>query len=67
MGEEDEVGALNYLTTAEVAPIAERGVVGRGILLDIARLRGKENATWRNWPSTVLRTASTHSCTRRPR
>ncbi len=31
------------LTKASVAPIAERGVVGRGILLDMARFRGKEN------------------------
>jgi len=28
---------------ASVEPIAERGVVGRGVLLDIARYRGKEN------------------------
>ncbi|MCU4183322.1 cyclase family protein [Acidiferrimicrobium sp. IK] len=31
------------LDKASVAPIAERGVVGRGILLDMARYRGKEN------------------------
>jgi kynurenine formamidase len=31
------------LDKASVAPIAERGVVGRGILLDMARFRGKEN------------------------
>ena len=31
------------LDKASVAPIAERGIVGRGILLDIARFRGKEN------------------------
>ena len=36
----DTVGGLDK---ASVAPIAERGVVGRGILLDIARFRGKEN------------------------
>ena len=31
------------LTKASVAPIGERGVVGRGILLDMARFRGKDN------------------------
>ncbi|TDD06327.1 cyclase family protein [Saccharopolyspora terrae] len=31
------------LDKASVEPIAERGVVGRGILLDMARYRGKEN------------------------
>ncbi|HUK67291.1 MAG TPA: cyclase family protein [Streptosporangiaceae bacterium] len=31
------------LGKASVAPIAERGVVGRGILLDMARFRGKQN------------------------
>jgi kynurenine formamidase len=31
------------LTKASVVPIAERGVVGRGILLDIARWRGKNS------------------------
>jgi len=31
------------LSKASVALIAERGVVGRGILLDMARFRGKEN------------------------
>ena len=31
------------LDKASVAPIAERGVVGRGVLLDMARFRGKEN------------------------
>ncbi|WP_420605518.1 cyclase family protein [Novosphingopyxis sp.] len=30
------------MTKADVYPIAERGVVGRGVLLDIARHRGKE-------------------------
>ncbi|MEU6578146.1 cyclase family protein [Streptomyces sp. NPDC046805] len=34
------VGGLNR---ASVAPIAERGVAGRGVLLDMARFRGKEN------------------------
>ena len=31
------------LGKASVAPIAERGVAGRGILLDMARFRGKDN------------------------
>jgi kynurenine formamidase len=31
------------LDKASVAPIAERGVVGRGVLLDMARFRGKKN------------------------
>lgn len=31
------------LDKASVEPIAERGVVGRGILLDMARFRGKDN------------------------
>lgn len=31
------------LDKASVAPIAERGIVGRGLLLDMARYRGKEN------------------------
>jgi len=30
------------MTKADIFPIAERGVVGRGILIDIARHRGKE-------------------------
>ncbi|WP_028927497.1 cyclase family protein [Pseudonocardia acaciae] len=34
------VGGLDI---ASVEPIAERGVVGRGVLLDIARFRGKEH------------------------
>ncbi|MFG1924430.1 cyclase family protein [Cryptosporangium sp. NPDC048952] len=31
------------LEKASVQPIADRGVVGRGVLLDLARFRGKEN------------------------
>ncbi len=31
------------LDKASVAPIAERGIVGRGVLLDMARFRGKNN------------------------
>src|SRR6478672_8533653 len=31
------------LDKASVEPIAQRGVVGRGVLLDIARFRGKDN------------------------
>jgi kynurenine formamidase len=34
---------IGGLDRASVAPIAERGVAGRGILLDMARFRGKEN------------------------
>src|SRR5450759_287518 len=39
----DARGTVGGLNRASVAPIAERGVVGRGILLDMARFRGKEN------------------------
>ena len=39
----DARSTIGGLDKASVAPIAERGVVGRGILLDIARFRGKEN------------------------
>ena len=34
---------IGGLDKASVEPIAQRGVVGRGVLLDIARFRGKEN------------------------
>jgi len=34
---------IGGLDKASVAPIAERGIVGRGVLLDIARHRGKSN------------------------
>ena len=33
---------IGGLDKASVAPIAERGVVGRGVLLDMARFRGRE-------------------------
>ena len=39
----DARSTVGGLDKASVAPIAERGVVGRGILLDLARFRGKEN------------------------
>ena len=39
----DARSTVGGLDKASVAPIAERGVVGRGILLDVARFRGKEN------------------------
>ncbi len=39
----DARSTIGGLGKASVAPIAERGVVGRGILLDMARFRGKEN------------------------
>lgn len=34
---------IGGIDKASVAPIAERGVVGRGVLLDMARFRGKDN------------------------
>jgi kynurenine formamidase len=34
---------VDGMTKASVLPIAEKGVVGRGILLDMARHRGKDN------------------------
>ncbi len=34
---------IGGLDKASVAPIAERGIVGRGVLLDMARFRGKNN------------------------
>lgn len=39
----DASTTVGSMTKASILPIAERGVVGRGVLLDIARLRGKEN------------------------
>jgi len=39
----DARSTIGGLDKASVAPIAERGVVGRGILLDMARFRRKEN------------------------
>lgn len=39
----DAKSTIGGLDKASVAPIAERGVAGRGILLDMARFRGKEN------------------------
>jgi kynurenine formamidase len=39
----DARSTVGGLAKASVALIAERGVVGRGILLDMARFRGKEN------------------------
>lgn len=39
----DARSTVGGLDKASVAPIAECGVVGRGILLDLARFRGKEN------------------------
>jgi kynurenine formamidase len=35
--------SVGGLDRASVEPIAQRGVVGRGVLLDMARFRGKEN------------------------
>lgn len=34
---------IGGMTKASVLPIAEKGVVGRGVLLDVARLRGKDS------------------------
>jgi kynurenine formamidase len=39
----DSKTTIGAMTKASILPIAERGVVGRGVLLDIARLRGKQN------------------------
>jgi kynurenine formamidase len=39
----DAATTIGSLAKASVLPIAERGIVGRGVLLDIARLRGKES------------------------
>jgi kynurenine formamidase len=38
----DAKTTAGVMTKASVLPIAEKGIVGRGILLDIARLRGKK-------------------------
>lgn len=38
----DSKTTIGGLSKASILPIAEKGVVGRGILLDIARFRGKE-------------------------
>jgi kynurenine formamidase len=39
----DARSTIGGLERASVEPIAERGVVGRGVLLDMARYRGKDN------------------------
>jgi kynurenine formamidase len=39
----DAKTTIGGLSKASVAPIAERGVVGRGVLVDIARHRGKDH------------------------
>lgn len=39
----DAATTIGGLSKASVLPIAERGVVGRGVLLDMARHRGKKN------------------------
>ncbi|TQS47046.1 cyclase family protein [Cryptosporangium phraense] len=39
----DARSTVGGLDKASVQPIAERGVVGRGVLLDLARFRGKDN------------------------
>jgi kynurenine formamidase len=39
----DARSTVGGMDRASVEPIAQRGVVGRGVLLDVARLRGKEH------------------------
>jgi kynurenine formamidase len=39
----DSRTTIGGMTKASVLPIAERGIVGRAVLLDVARLRGKES------------------------
>jgi kynurenine formamidase len=39
----DAMTTIGGLKKASVLPIAERGVVGRGVLIDMARYRGKES------------------------
>jgi kynurenine formamidase len=39
----DARSTIGGLDRASVEPIAQRGVVGRGVLLDMARFRGKDN------------------------
>lgn len=39
----DKKTTIGGLSKASILPIAERGVVGRGVLLDMARFRGKES------------------------
>jgi hypothetical protein len=39
----DSRTTIGGMTKASILPIAERGIVGRGVLLDVARLRGKES------------------------
>ena len=39
----DARSSVGGLDKASVEPISERGIVGRGVLLDIARYRGKDN------------------------
>lgn len=39
----DARSTIGGMAKASVLPIAERGIVGRGVLIDIAKYRGKEN------------------------
>jgi kynurenine formamidase len=41
----DSRTTIGAMTRASILPIAERGIAGRAVLLDIARLRGKESLT----------------------
>jgi kynurenine formamidase len=39
----DSRTTIGSMTKASILPVAQRGIVGRGVLFDIARLRGKEH------------------------
>jgi kynurenine formamidase len=39
----DSKTTIGSMTRASILPIAEKGIVGRGLLLDVARLRGKDS------------------------
>jgi hypothetical protein len=45
---------IGSLSRASILPIAERGIVGRGILIDMARAPGARSASPRVRPSTTL-------------
>jgi hypothetical protein len=38
----DAMSTVGGMAKASVLPLAERGVVGRGVLIDIARFRGRD-------------------------
>jgi len=39
----DAMSTIGGMRKASVLPIAERGIVGRAVLLDLARFRGKDS------------------------